>query len=90
MKNQYVFARVTKSEAFLCNALALEKNKEIIKDLIEDDFIRDLFKNKYTNDFEKNCIKNIYGQNLDYVIFTNQTTQKKYYEHLCNLNKYIV
>ena len=88
MKDTYMYARTTK--ACIHTTKSLKDYKHIIPDILKDESNRDFFNIKCSELFDKTCLKDQQGNNLEYIVFVNAETKEKYYEHICNLNQYLI
>lgn len=89
MSKKYMFARTTKNSAKITKPLSI--NKHIIPDLLQDEDIQEMFNYKCPEDCSnQKWLTNKNGDILEYIVFIEtENIENKYYEHLCNLNKYI-
>jgi hypothetical protein len=89
MSKKYMYARTTNTAAKITKPLNL--NKHIIPDLLKDDEIKIIFDNEWPNDDSSSrWLTNQKGEKLNYIVFVEaENRENQYYEHLCNLNKYI-
>ena len=86
---KYMYARTTKDVVDTISHLT--DNTYIIPDLLQDEDIQRMFNYKCSEDCSnQKWLTNKNGDSLEYIVFIEtENRENKYYEHLCNLNKYI-
>jgi len=92
MKKQCNHIYVTKATKDVVDTVSpLSNHTYIIPDLLKDEDIQRMFNYKCHEDLSnQKWLTGKNGDSLEYIVFIETENRKnEYYEHLCNLNKYI-
>jgi len=86
---KYMYTRATKDVVDTMSHLS--NHTYIIPDLLQDEDIQRMFNYKCHEDpSNQKWLTGKNGDSLEYIVFIETENRKnEYYEHLCNLNKYI-